>query len=366
MFLEKKEAKHYEMYKKDSKGKIRYLIIDTIGNKVIQRSGMVGGRETQRDSYCDGKNIGRSNETTGEEQAKLVAKSKFDKKLKEGYFRTKLEAETTVVVLPMLAKSFDKEEDKVVYPCYGQPKLDGMRGLGSHSDQSITSRSGNKVETLQHIIDALPITLGTLDGELYAHGVNFQENMRLIKKYRPGETESVKYHVYDFITDTPMPFEDRYHRLCMLCANIPEIEVVETVVINNKEELLEYHKKNLAAGYEGTMIRWGDAPYKLNGRSSNLLKFKDFIDLALPLMGVEPSEKVPGHGKPYFKWPGATGHRLGVDILGCGVALDHRMRADILKNQDKYIGKTCELRFFEYSETGVPRFPVMYGFRLDK
>ena len=30
------------------------------------------------------------------------------------------------------------------------------------------------------------------------------------------------------------------------------------------------------------------------------------------------------------------------------------------------IGKMAEIRFFEYSDEGVPRFPVMVGIRQDK
>ena len=41
-------------------------------------------------------------------------------------------------------------------------------------------------------------------------------------------------------------------------------------------------------------------------------------------------------------------------------------RREWLINKNKYIGKTAELRFFEFSDTGVPRFPVCIGIRLDK
>ncbi len=30
------------------------------------------------------------------------------------------------------------------------------------------------------------------------------------------------------------------------------------------------------------------------------------------------------------------------------------------------MGKTAEIRFFEYTEDGIPRFPVAVGIRLDK
>ena len=44
----------------------------------------------------------------------------------------------------------------------------------------------------------------------------------------------------------------------------------------------------------------------------------------------------------------------------------HKEREEILTNKVDYIGKIAEVRFFEYSEDGIPRFPVCHGFRLDK
>jgi ATP-dependent DNA ligase len=190
--------------------------------------------------------------------------------------------------------------------------------------------------------------------------------MRLCKKYRKGETEKIKYVTYDTVQD--LSFSQRFDTLVDLrIDNLTHTNISPTFLVEDEKDIIRHHSEFLDLNFEGTMIRVNTQEgYKCNGRSSNLLKLKEMFDLALPLMGVESSEKVPNHGKLYFFWPGATGHRLGNDILGCGLALDHRMREDILKNKDKYIGKTCELRFFEYSETGVPRFPVMHGFRLDK
>lgn len=348
------------LYKKDSKGKLRLLDISTDGATIIQVSGLINGKAVTSVSQCEGKNIGRSNETTPEEQAELEAEAKYIKKLKEGYFKTQQEAIDSVVMLPMLAKVFEKEEKKVIYPCYAQPKLDGMRGLGSCDNGTLMSRAGNRILTLGHIVNAFPDVKGlTLDGELYAHGETFQENMRMIKKNRPGKTENVKYHVYDVISD--MPFADRINMVKDACIRNPMIEVVQTVHIPNKEKLMEYHAHNISEGYEGTIVRWGDEGYKLNGRSSNLLKLKDFEDLSLTLMDVVPSEKRPTHGKPIFFWEGATDNRLGA-----GLSISHAEAEDLLTNKHLHIGKTCELRFFEYSDTGVPRHPVMHGFRLDK
>tara|TARA_R110000787_G_scaffold24030_5_gene68494 strand:- start:5438 stop:6493 length:1056 start_codon:yes stop_codon:yes gene_type:complete len=350
----------YKLFKKDSKGKIRFLDIDTDGATIVQISGVIGGKHVTNVSMCEAKNIGRSNETSAEDQALSEANAKFVKKLKEGYFNTEQEAIDNVVILPMLAKVFGKEESKITYPCYAQPKLDGMRGLGDCKNATLTSRSGNKIETLDHITSQLPYMGVILDGELYAHGETFQENMRMIKKYRPGKTENVKYHVYDVVMDAP--FKNRLNILQALSLKYLDVlEYVPTKVIENKEELMAFHAFNISKGYEGTIVRHSDDGYKLNGRSSSLLKLKDFTDLALVLKDVIPSEKRPTHGKPIFEWKGATN-----DEMGAGISLSHEEAEDLLANKAKHIGKTCELRFFEYSDTGVPRHPVMYGFRLDK
>tara|TARA_R100000541_G_scaffold13397_1_gene22369 strand:+ start:6162 stop:7220 length:1059 start_codon:yes stop_codon:yes gene_type:complete len=351
----------YRIFKKDSKGKIRFLHIDTNGAKVVRTSGIVGGKPVVNTSQCSPKNVGKSNETSAEEQALLIANAKFVKKIKEGYFRTQEEAIDEVVILPMLAKVFGKEEKKVKYPCYAQPKLDGMRALADCGKGTLTSRSGNLIQNLDHIANNLPIQDGLIvDGELYAHGESFQENMRMIKKYRPGKTENIKYHVYDIVLDKP--FNERLNILKNICLKHHEVlEYVPTIKINNKKELMTFHALNISEGYEGTIVRHGNESYKLNGRSSSLLKLKDFEDLSLTLMDVIPSEKRPTHGKPIFHWEGATNNELGA-----GLSMSHEEAEDLLANKAEHIGKVCELRFFEYSDTGVPRHPVMYGFRLDK
>jgi len=357
-----------KIYKKDSKGKIRVLHVYNNGSNLIQESGLLDGKLVKHESECTSKNIGRSNETTPEEQAQLEAASKIETKLTTGYFKTIEEVNNNVVILPMLAKDYKKESHKVVFPCYIQPKLDGMRMLGK-KDAALISRKGKEITTLGHIqkeLDSLHC-IDVLDGEAYAHGKTFQENMKLIKKYRPDETEDVKYHVYDMVYPN-MSFIERYTLLKTLikAGDFSYIELVPTFEINNEEELKEWHIQAVAEGYEGTIIRHSNAGYGINKRDSQLLKYKDFIDLAVTIKDVIPGEKNPTHGYFIFDWPGAKGHPLGDDILGCGMKYSHSEREYMLNHKEEYIGKKAELRFFEYSDDGVPRFPVAIGTRLDK
>ncbi len=348
------------IYKTDSKGKIRFLTVRTEGADLIQESGLLdSANPVEHRSTCIGKNIGKTNETTPEQQALLEAQAKIDSKMTEGYFENIDDAKEIDVILPMLAKSYNDVCGKINWnkPVFAQPKLDGMRALTKVGH--MISRKGNEITTMSHItteVDKLGIG-DYLDGELYAHGLNFQENMRLIKKVRPGETEKVMYHVYDMVLPN-LPFSERYTILKTLVANCKNIEIVPTYQINSHDQLEKLHAKFLNAGYEGTIIRHSDAGYAVNHRDDQLLKYKYFLDITAEIIDVKPSDKIPTHGVIHCKIDAGT--------FGCGMKFSHAEREEILANKQNYIGQTAEIRFFEYSEDGIPRFPVCVGFRLDK
>jgi len=346
------------LYKKDTKKNLRFLTISTEGSILIQESGIVGtDSPIKHEKECTPKNVGKVNATTGEEQAVSQMNSLIEKKLKEGYFETKEETNEFEVILPMLAKVYEKEAKKIDWSnCYVQPKLDGMRCLDTVNGK--ISRKNTPIETMDHIVINRPGTSNIIvDGELYAHGLSFQENMKLIKKKRP-ESVNVKHHVYDIISNSP--FRDRNALLKAIVMKSTNLELVPTYKVTSMEEVKEYHSKFLGEGYEGTMIRWGNEGYKINGRSSNLLKYKDFIDKTYTIVDVLPSEADPEIGVIHCKLNKSD------ETFGCGMKFSHLERKEILANKANYIGKTAEVRFFEFTDGGIPRFPVVYGFRLDK
>ena len=356
------------IYKKDSSGKIRYLQISNVDNTVVQESGVVGtDNPVVNVSVCEAKNVGKSNATTPQSQAYLEAQAKLTEKMRLGYFDTIEEAQEKGgqdFLLPMLAKDFKKEVKKVKFPCYVQPKLDGMRALGS--EEGLISRTGKVIDTLSHL-DLSNLAEDILDGELYVHGISFQENMKLIKKYRPGLTEQVKYHVYDLVLD--LPFSERYELLELLVQTLdnPNIELVPTILANNIEEINDYHQWCLAAGYEGSIIRHSKEGYQVNKRSSQLLKYKDFLDETYEIVDVVPSESRPEQGVIVCsKNMEQAGENVWVQRFNCGMKFSHAEREEILTNKQDYIGKMAEIRFFEYTDGGLPRFPVCVGVRLDK
>ena len=154
----------------------------------------------------------------------------------------------------MLAKNYDDHIKKITFPCFVQPKLDGMRAHGGIRTP-LVSRKNKLITTMDHIQDALDTSglADTIDGELYAHGYTFQENMRLIKKYRKGESEQVKFHVYDVALEN-LPFSERYIILQMHFKDMENICVVPTYVVDSEEDIKKYHIQFLKDGYEGIYV----------------------------------------------------------------------------------------------------------------
>lgn len=344
-------------YKKDSKGKIRQWSIWTDGGDLLQEAGLVDGKLVPHTKTCKIKNKGKSNETTPENQAIAEMGSSILSKRDEGYFPTIKEAEEEEVILPMLAKSYDDHAKKIDWEnddVYIQPKLDGMRCL--KNPNKMISRENKIIDTVPHIMEDITHIADYLDGELYAHGLSFQENMKLVKKAQP-ESINIKYHVYDMVLPN-LSFSERYTLLETLVQNVSHTELVPTFKVESEEEVKKYHAQFLSEGYEGSIIRWGDAPYKVNGRSANLLKYKDFHDIVCRIVDIEPAEQRPEWGVPVLEHNGET--------FRAGMKYSHEEREDFLTNKKKYIGKPAEIRFFEYTDAGIPRFPVMVGIRLDK
>jgi hypothetical protein len=73
------------LYSIDKRGCQRVWKIWVVGNSVRRLQGLVEGKKTYYSRPQKGKNVGRSNETTDEEQAVAVAQSQWTKQLDKGY-----------------------------------------------------------------------------------------------------------------------------------------------------------------------------------------------------------------------------------------------------------------------------------------
>ena len=191
---------------------------DDTGTIHIQRGLVDGKQHVSTETILTGKNLGKVNATTAIGQAIFNAESKRNKKLDDGYDYT-IEGSRKKfdnLLKPMLAQSFEKHGKKLRYPCFTQPKLDGIRCLARRTGDTVTlySRKGKVLDLVPHINEAL---LGLLedgdcaDGELYTYGWDFQRIVSAIKK-TSEDTPGIQYWIYDLpnMKDKDQPFSERF------------------------------------------------------------------------------------------------------------------------------------------------------------
>jgi DNA ligase-1 len=362
------------LYKKASTGAIVEWQISVEGTTIITEWGQRGGKkQIGEDVIKEGKNIGRANATTPEEQALLEAEATWTKKLKKDYVKTLGSAEagesSDLVeggILPMLAKKYSEDGDKIKFPAFVQPKLDGHRCtavVDKDGRCTLWSRTRKRINSMPHIIkdiESLRCRNITLDGELYNHAYHdkFEQLTHFIRQpdYEKG-CEIVEYHIYD--TATSGGFRERAEHLaeCLGPKGTGNLVLVETVEVDDEDALLVEFERFLDEGYEGAMVRNADGLY-VNKRSSDLQKIKKFDDAEFECVGVEE-----GRGK-------LAGHGIFVCVTKTGTEFRAKMKGDSEELKKYYVnpglvvGKQVTIKYQGMtSKSNVPRFPVALRLR---
>ena len=388
-----------KLYKIDSVGRLREWTMNIEGNSFYAVKGLVDMKLTQdKPTTTTPKNVGRSNETTEEEQAELEAKAKWEKKLKEGYALTPKDAESKQYFDPMLAQSFDDRKSDVqnVFDdetfVYTQPKLDGIRCIVRKEGDTIVARTrnGRTIDSVPHIIKSVESYFDqddglVLDGELYNHELkhDFNKIVSLVRKQTPVRSKSdtdksfqkkldkydnamleaedlVQYHIYDiprsntFSSDSL--FSERFFSVEI--TNNEHIKMVATQVVFDFDDLDVIYNTYVGSGYEGQMIRINSS-YEKSKRSAKLLKRKDFIDAEYEVVGIdEGNGNRLGTAKHLVCYCPKTDQTFNSNIKG-----NFDYLAEILNNRQDYIGKQATIKFFELTPDGIPRFPYAIAFR---
>lgn len=363
------------VFKLGSNGKLLTWKVFIAGNAaktefaVFAKHGEDGGKLTETVRHVTkGKNIGKKNETTVEEQARKEALADFAKKLKEGYTPNKAQAlknETTGAVQgglePMLALLYDDHKKKIKFPCYVQPKLDGIRCIATKINGRVTlwTRKRRPIKSLPHIEEALyRILFGVkedcfLDGELYNHELKdqFSKIASAVRKDKPhANAKVIQFHAYDCgILGKKEDYTSRQAFLNSLPDYFEEFVLVKTEIATDEEEVQRLHDEWALEGYEGAMCRNRDGVYEFKKRSQHLQKVKAFKDDEYEIIGFELGED----GKTVVaRCVDEKGDKFGATMTGSKA---HNV-ATYYKNPKKWIGKMLTVRYIHLTDKEkVPR-----------
>lgn len=365
------------LYKKNSNNRLQIWQITTHQGKFLTTEGLIDGKlTTSAWTYCEGKNIGRSNETTPHEQAIREAAAKVTKKLEQGYYYSQEDAgRGKQFIEPMLAHKYSTFK-ALPGEHLSQPKLDGIRNICDGITNK--SRKGKEFVCLPHLLDPAKalikrieeisnVTVIALDGEAYNHRLkdDFNAITSLVKKTKPTPNdlslakELMEYCIYDIITEEELTNKERAAilRKAFKSKKFPHLVRVPTKTIHTEEQLNNLYLEYLSNGYEGQMLRLSSAIYH-RGRTKSLLKRKETLDDECKVIGI-----TEGIGNASGLAASATcihpnGQQFDANIMGPA-----SFRAELLRRRESFIGKMATIKYQNLTPGGKPRFPRLLTFR---
>lgn len=173
----------------------------------------------------------------------------------------------------MLATPLESVEH-LDYPYLAQPKLNGIRAKWTGTQLVSRQNKVWKPQALPHIYDKLirwsvdnPGVV--LDGELYAHGMSFQdiEARCAVKRVSPHPgAMAIDYHAFDIINSGDT--ESRQIVLSQIYK--PWVAVCR---IGDRSDLNTYMNTFIEYGYEGMIMRAYGCPY-IDNRTEAMIKVK--------------------------------------------------------------------------------------------
>lgn len=304
-------------------------------------------------------------------------------------------SETGVEIKPMLATKFDfNEEPRTDFVV--TEKLDGIRCMAVCTQEGVQlyTRQGKLIEGCleieedliklrEEILESLPklrlkcLTEFVFDGELLATGCSYEEvykeTTKRVKNKNMVKT-GIEYKIFDVLhynqfldSKCTNAYYERLELLTDFSLCMQGLEHISKIDVlymgSSKDRLIELLDEYRDKGSEGLMINFVDGMYEFK-RSKNIQKVKVMETVDLKIIGFEEGT-------------GRNAGRLGaliVDYKGCecgvGSGFTDFDREFIWNNQDKYLGKICEIQYFEETKNkdgGVSlRFPVFKHLRLDK
>ena len=380
------------LYGTASSGKTKVWSVEVKTNgkaaTILTTHGYTDGKMTTVErEILVGKNLGKKNETTPLQQAVNEAQSDWNKKTEREGYKTSVAAakrseesdaalssasaaagssaaaSSTEIPRPMLAHPLDKRSSAAKYPAYAQQKLDGVRclaisGKGAYSRNALPFPH---LDLIQAEVNKLPA--GTiLDGEVYSDTVKFQALVGLVKKKKlTKDDEALLPKLYLCVYDIVMPgtYTERKAALEAIFTKhtFKYLRLLPTDECKTPADMKRLHDKYVAEGYEGLILRNKDGLYKIGQRSSDLLKYKEFLDEEFRIVGHTIGDGVEAG---CVIWTCVTKEGLQFSVRPRGT---HEERIAAVKTASKQIGKKLTVRFQEWTEDKKPRFPVGLAIR---
>lgn len=387
---------------KASTGKFRFVVIfwdeiwDDIENGylIIREYGQVHGKTTTAPKIWIKKGLaGRSHR----EQATLKFNSLVKEYLDKGYVTVDKhpneysEAELNEifgenktnqagVIKPQLAKQSDKVTNRKIFDNEWliSRKLDGVKALFYYKDGEVhtASRGGDTYDySTVHLRTYPPLVKFfeenpsiTLDGEVFCKNIPLSRISGAVRMEKDCDNEWLQYWIYDcYDANNPeMPAEERWRFLMNILnrkygifvymineddANPEPVRLLEHTKVRGWDNMKRLHDEWVADGFEGAILTDPTKPYKIGARSNNLLKIKEFQDKEFIIKGLVEGLR---EEDMCFLLETEDGKEFKAKPVGT-----RELKQYYREHINDLVGKMATVKFFYYSEDGIPLLPVV-------
>lgn len=285
---------------------------------------------------------------------------------------------------PMLASPYEKST--LVYPSFASVKLDGIRCVIVNGNALTRSLKPIPNKYIREMLSSKKHS--GLDGEIIigdpsAHDVYNQTNSGVMSH---EGTPDFKFYVFDDFSDPDKAYKLRLDSAKQRVEELdyPKITRLAQFPVFDSTEIDMLEQSFLDDGYEGIIIRAGNAPYKYGRatpKSGWLIKKKNFVDDEFEIIGFE--ELMHNDNEAFKNELGKTARSKaqenlrGGEILGAfvgrdlksgatfkvGTGFDLKFREWAWANRKAIIGAIGIYKSFKVGVKDAPRHPVWKGFR---
>jgi len=245
-----------------------------------------------------------------------------------------------------------------------QPKYDGVRCRAVYTESGgyiLLSSEENIIYSVPHL-NMIFTNLGLraeFDGELYCHGLSFEEILSITSRtvHIHSDSERIQFHLFDIINNQPQM------RRSIMIENLRglsnSIIVSPFWLCENLDDVMRAYDSIINLGYEGIIVRHKNNPYQRK-RSTLVMKFKPKKEDDYEIVGYEEEISINGTPKDSLGSLTLKSGDGGIFSVGTGFTQEERRR--LWMEKEVLTGKVAKVKYQHMAalSSGMhyPRFPV--------
>jgi ATP-dependent DNA ligase len=245
-------------------------------------------------------------------------------------------------------------------PYIVQPKYDGVRcraipiaGASGESCLLLSSEENiiYSVPHLNHIIGGLGLK-AELDGELYCHGMSFEEIISITSRtinLHP-DYQRIQFHCFDIVNNQPQM------KRSLIIENLrginPHLVISPFWLCTDLDDVKRTYDKVISLGYEGIIVRHQMAPYEIK-RSLYVMKFKPKKFDTYKIVGW--NEEISKDGTPKGRIGSLIMASQTGDEFAVSAGLDDNKKAELWIVREQLAGREAIVHYQHLTNRKIPK-----------